>query len=97
MSFIVEVTRRKADDPELSFNNLEMFHQNCFGGKIVYYTREGMRDHQQCLKCERCDSGVIVDRDKLWDWKKEIILTAIDGKKREIPRRWEKQIIILQK
>jgi len=47
MSFIVEVTRRKADDPELSFNNLEMFHQNCFGGKIVYYTREGMRDHQQ--------------------------------------------------
>jgi len=67
MSFIVEVTRRKADDPELSFNNLEMFHQNCFGGKIVYYTREGMRDHQQCLKCERCDSGVIVDRDKLWD------------------------------
>ena len=97
MSFIIEIEKRDADDRDLSFDNLEMFHQNCLGGKIVYYTHEGYQDHQQCFRCERCHSDIIIDSRKIRDWKKEMILTAIDGKKREIPRRWDKQIIILQK
>ena len=75
--FTIEVKKREKDE-EFSFEDLEMFHQECGGGKIEVRNRDkGWRDFI-CKRCEVSECKISPEN------ALKIIQTAIDGKKRRL-------------
>jgi len=74
--FTIEVKKRSKDE-EFSFEDLEMFHQECYGGRIKVKGVEGEEKGVQ-LVCSRCRSKKFDDRDVIIG----ITQTAIDGKEK---------------
>lgn len=95
MGFTIEV-KKKAKDEEFSFEDLEMFHRECCGGKIKVeeysfcgggHRRNGevfaYADRGIRLICLRCGLR------KILDYKNEeavagLFKTAVDGQKRKL-------------
>lgn len=79
--FTIEVGR-KGKDEEFRFEDLEMFHGECYGGKIEIKpdSSPGLRPSSRNLDCMRCHSIVngVGEEDIV-----KIIQTAIDGEERE--------------
>lgn len=90
MAFTIEV-KKKREDEEFGFVNLEMFHQDCGGGKLLrgsmmgrfytgYINQPFMEFYE--LTCTRCEK-------RFWIIKQsqaplDIIKTAIDGQQRKV-------------
>ena len=76
MVFSIEVKRMKKQD-EFSFEELDMFHGDCYGGRIEKeFDKEG---RSWSLTCSRCGQSIKVFTE---GQTSEIIRTAIDGKER---------------
>lgn len=88
--FTIEV-KKKEKDEEFSFKDLEMFHQECLGGKIE---QEKSKDTSfpRGLTCQRCGGFECVDQPGVV----EIILTSTDGQKRDFKVK-EQRICVIQK
>jgi len=91
--FTIEVGK-KTKDEEFNFEDLEMFHQECRGGKI----KQKLDDHAGTLwafTCQRCKDSRIMPAYNA----AEVIQTAIDGRKRkfEHPRFHEVDIVVVQR
>ncbi|PJC28959.1 hypothetical protein CO010_00955 [Candidatus Shapirobacteria bacterium CG_4_8_14_3_um_filter_39_11] len=69
--FTIEVKKREKDE-EFSFKDLEMFHQECYGGKIKWIGA--------ALECKRCRGNIPFSGRE----EKKIVLTAIDGEERRL-------------
>lgn len=78
--FIIEV-KKKGKDGEFSFKDLEMFHQECYGGKIKV---ESLGDRDWLLTCQRCSQQCELGGKGREDGIPRIIRTAIDGQEREV-------------
>lgn len=81
--FTIEV-KKKEKDEEFSFEDLEMFHQECYGGKIKVdsCSPDGTGgEGAQLLECERCGESIRV---LVSGHTATIIKTAIDGQERKI-------------
>ena len=88
--FTIEVKKKKKDE-EFSFKDLEIFHKECMGGRILVSTQK-IKEQRVYLnivdlniyvfECKRCGRKVGVDIDS---YNPEyIIKTAIDGQERKI-------------
>lgn len=81
MAFTIEVKKRGKDE-EFSFEDLELFHQECFGGEIKITQSEFSHiPRGYNLTCQRCKSEREID---IRIEAIGIIKTAIDGKEREM-------------
>ena len=69
--FTIEV-KKKGRNEEFSFMNLELFHQECYGGRIKWIGA--------ALECKRCRGNIPFSGRE----EKKIVLTAIDGKERKL-------------
>ena len=79
--FTIEV-KKKAEDEEFSFKDIEMFHQECMGGKIEITKSDlssDMGGHN--LTCKRCGTQKEIE---IGDETINIIKTVIDGQERKI-------------
>ncbi len=67
--------KRKRKDGEFSFKDLEMYHCECYGGKMYqgYW-------HGDYLGCKRCGATLSIDEEEIMKFVK----TAIDGKERKL-------------
>ncbi len=80
--FTIEV-EKKGKDEEFTFKDLEMFHQECYGGRIEI-TRSKLGGsppagyHLTCQRC-KCEKEINIDPDAV-----EIVKTAIDKKERKL-------------
>ena len=88
--FTIEV-EPKGKDQEFSFRHLEMYHKECYGGKInIISTTEdfghpntGFEDLDfYKLTCTRCGLKTIIKEQS--EVPSQIIKTAIDGQKRDV-------------
>jgi hypothetical protein len=89
--FTIEV-KKKEKDEDFKFEDLEMYHQECYGGKIkievVEVTEvksaadEGTPHALFKLSCTRCGREIYLDKNS--NSPAEVIKTSIDGKEREI-------------
>jgi hypothetical protein len=71
--FTIEVKKREKDE-DFTFKDLEMYHSECYGGKIIVY------DDLLTLKCKRCNQSIhILEEEIIF-----LVKTAIDGKEREV-------------
>ncbi|HEY0089414.1 MAG TPA: hypothetical protein VGB37_11260 [Candidatus Lokiarchaeia archaeon] len=96
MDFTIEV-RKKEKDEEFEFKELEILHQECYGGKIVvkdFKERIDEESKHPLLVCSRCKKEI-----DIWDYDMiKIIRTAVDGEKREIKRQLPSDsITVIQK
>lgn len=78
--FTIEAKKR-GKDKDFSFENLEMSHQECYGGKITLEEIERKEDALSVrLTCSRCGvRRIIAGNDIL-----KVVQTAIDGEERII-------------
>ena len=72
-SFTIEVVKQD-NDSEFSFEDLEMFHKECYGGKI----KQLKTQDRWTLSCARCSISISVDLEE----GRDIIRTAVDGEQR---------------
>jgi len=90
--FTIEVGQKNRDE-KFSFEQLELFHQECMGGKIVISDKKlkikrepGDKGEMECgcylLICKRCQRMIAIYKQS--GSPGEIIRTAIDRQKREI-------------
>jgi hypothetical protein len=78
--FTIEV-KKKERDKKFSFDELALFHSECYGGKVLYYW-ESFAGH--LFECIRCGKTITIKDDIIEKIKSKIVLTAIDGKKRRL-------------
>jgi hypothetical protein len=78
--FTIEVEKKKKDE-DFSFEDLEMFHQECYGGKIKI-TQSKLNNFPKGynLICQRCKSEKEIEISDVI----EIIKTAVDKEEREL-------------
>ena len=74
--FTIEV-EKKGKDEEFTLEDLEMYHEECYGGKIE-------ATDEDLLSCKRC--GYFEEIDK--DIALTIIKTVIDGQERKTKYAW---------
>ena len=91
--FTVELGKKIKEDKS-SFENLEMLHQECCGGKIKKLADEILNGFPiaTILLCTRCGArseGIHINS------LSEFFRTAIDGQKREIRDGFNKKIVEL--
>jgi len=85
--FTIEV-KKKEKDEEFEFKDLEMYHQECYGGKIkIEVTEETESASSTChtlfkLSCTKCGREIYLDKNSTFP--AEIIKTSVDGKERKI-------------
>jgi len=87
--FTIEVVK-KGKDEEFGFGDLELFHQECRGGEVK--CQDDITN--QTFRCERC--GEVVRTSKTGT-KLEIVLTAIDGKERQLKHLFSDDIRVIQR
>lgn len=90
--FTIEVKKRGKDE-EFSFEDLEMFHKECGGGRIM----QELEDAVCCpsdwtLICQRCGASIEIKAKPNFQTAK-VIATAVDGEERKITR----NIAVIQK
>ena len=74
--FTIEVKKKRKEE-EFNHEDLEMFHGECYGGKLVW-TGRGFKN---LLSCERCgDSSCGMETEDIM----KIVKTAIDGEERKL-------------
>jgi len=73
-AFRIEVKKRDQNE-NFAFVDLELFHLDCFGGKIL---RQSRSQNSWTLRCERCNCQYEISHASVAD----VIKTAIDGQKR---------------
>ena len=76
MVFSIEVNKKRKRD-EFTFEELEMFHGDCYGGRIEKDFDK--KERSWSLTCSRCGQSIRVFTE---GQTSEIIRTAIDGKER---------------
>jgi hypothetical protein len=83
--FTIEV-KKKEKDEDFKFEDLEMWHQECYGGKIkIEITKEQLSGDWFTLyklTCTRCGREIYLDKNS--DSPADIIKTSIDEKERTI-------------
>ena len=79
--FTIEV-KKKGKDEEFGFKDLEMFHQECYGGKIKQ-SQYREREEDWMLTCQRCGQWCVISGD-LEDGVPRIVKTVMDGQERKI-------------
>jgi hypothetical protein len=85
--FTIEV-KKKEKDEDFKFEDLEMYHQECYGGEIkIEVTEETDRNEDIKyalfkLTYTRCHRTIYLNINS--NFPAEIIKTSIDGKEREI-------------
>ncbi len=94
--FTIEVKKKDASE-EFSFKDLEMSHQECYGGKITI----GGGASSYHLSCARCLRNIWIFREGSED-PTHIIATAIDGEERKIKgyshnREASFEVVVVQK
>ena len=79
--FTIEVKKRGKDE-KFSFEDLEMFHQECYIGRIEQEIGSGFGFGEGILTCTRCEERrrVLIGQDMVF----KIIQTAIDGEERKL-------------
>ena len=87
--FTIEV-KKKEKGEKFTFNDLEMLHQECYGGKVVFEWESWVGYHFECL---RCGKSVKIENKSEGKVKFKIVQTAIDGKERQLT----KNIHVIQK
>lgn len=86
MGFTIEVKREEKDREDLKFADLQMFHRECYGGRIKV---KGVPSGVKTLVCQRCGKQCIPERGE--EGVIRIIKTAIDGQERKaLGLIWEK-------
>lgn len=88
--FTIEVKKR-GKEQEFSLEDLEMFHQECYGGGIKQEMGSGLGFGEGILTCTRCEERrrVLIGQDMVF----KIIQTAIDGQERKITE----EVCVIQK
>jgi hypothetical protein len=86
VDFTIEV-KKKEKDEDFKFEDLEMYHQECYGGKIkIEVTEETTRGRDKYalfkLTCTRCHRTIYLNINS--NSPAEIIKTSIDEEEREI-------------
>jgi hypothetical protein len=76
MVFSIEV-KKKGKNEEFSFEDLEMIHADCYGGKIG--KQYDKKEKSWWLTCARCGQSIKIFTE---GQTSEIVRTAIDGKER---------------
>jgi hypothetical protein len=79
--------KKKEKDEDFKFEDLEMYHQECYGGKITIEVTEKTDSNEDKyalfkLTCTRCHRTMYLDINS--NSPAEIIKTSIDGEEREI-------------
>lgn len=78
MAFTIEV-KKKEKDEEFSFEDLAMFHKECYGGRMRIQTDPSLK-----LICQRCRVEVALSSLAV----AEIVRTAMDGQERKGDWNW---------
>lgn len=72
MAFNIEVKKRGKDE-EFGFEDLEMFHQECYGGKIKVkpeFSAKRETVNEWLLQCERCKYSTMLahlrEEESIW-------------------------------
>jgi len=88
--FTIEVKKREKDE-KFSFEELEMFHQECCSGRIEQEIGSGFGFGEGILTCKRCEESrrVSVAQNMI----SKIVQTAIDGQERKITE----EVCVIQK
>lgn len=81
-TFTIEVQKREKDE-KFGFGDLEMFHQECQGGKIIQESTNYASWNCECTRCGQDISLGIHNNDTV-----RLINTAIDGEERKILDTW---------
>jgi hypothetical protein len=83
----IEIEKREKGE-EFKFEDLLMYHQDCYGGKIKIEVIKKQEDlsqrHYNLFKliCVRCGREIYLDKDS--NSPADVIKTSVDGKEREI-------------
>ena len=83
MSFTIEIKKHEPDSNP-SFADIEIYHQECGGGRVETDRLGHIVTGDLMVVCRRCHDSCVVERSEEMDARSRMTQTAIDGQTREL-------------